>query len=70
MRLLPRLSREARQRKRRLADTHRNRCHYHKLMLADGFTSHILWVGEHGRIQRYYTRDFKIPLGREVVEAS
>ncbi|HJT55893.1 MAG TPA: hypothetical protein VJ761_05325 [Ktedonobacteraceae bacterium] len=74
MRRVAQLSRQARQRKQRLADTHKKRRHYHTLMVAHGYTPHIMAEvtqgRDKGRIYRYYTRTWgPIPLEKVGVHA-
>lgn len=71
MRLFPKLSRQARQRKQRQADNHHKRRHGHKMMIAWGYEPHVLKVEPDGRIHRYYSRTIgTMPLFRSGMEMS
>ena len=61
MKKFPKLSRQARLYKQGQADTHKNRRHYHKLMVAYGYEPYIIRI-EQGRIYRGYTYTVPIPL--------
>lgn len=57
MRKFAQLSREARLRKMKNADNHRNRRYWHKMFLAQGFRVGIETLEKSGRIRRVYWRD-------------
>jgi hypothetical protein len=63
MRLLPKLSRQARLRKLRQADNHKMRRHYHKWFIGQGYTAKLVRVDPNGR--KHWIYGFSLPLRLE-----